>query len=507
MKRIISLLLVMAMSVLLFVGCGKANTPIPDPTVETEEPYVHETNDRILATGVFYRTENKGFVLIDKDKGAFILKNDAEAFATFSDFSIVQIELDAMPESYPAEVSIKHGELIAQGATEEERAAIVSFMEQLKELGYEPAEVSTFISTETDLYVTPYEAIVTIVDELAKDEENMMFSPLSLNFALGMAANGVDDEFKQKFENYFGMTIEQYNAYVQQYINTATPWYSDTVVDIANSIWLRNPATLQDNYAQLMNIYYNAEVNARDFDTAFVDEVNKWCAEKTHNMIPAVLGEPPMSTALLINALYFEGKWEKGYDKEQVSEVDFTTSQGDSVSVEGMYSTEETFYMENNKATAFAKYYNDGRYAFIGILPKDKGDFTLTDLDLESLMDAGAMEYVEVHSMIPKFKFNNAHALLDLLNKVGLPVDTMSFSNITGAPLAIADVRQHTAVELDEEGTRAAAVTIVEMDGMAAPVKPQEIKEVILDRPFAFMIYDMENQTPLFVGKVGNPTL
>lgn len=507
MKRIISLLLVMAMSVLLFVGCGKTNAPIPDPTVETEEPFVHETNDRILATGVFYRTENKGFVLIDKDKGAFILKNDAETFATFSDFSVVQIELDAMPESYPAEVSIKHGELIAQGAKEEELAATTTFMDQLKELGYAPAEMGTFISTETDLYVTPYETITTIVDELAVTGENTMFSPLSLNFALGMAANGVDEEFKKEFENYFGMTIEQYNAYVQHYINTAAPWYNETVVDIANSIWLRNPATLQDEYAQLMDIYYKAEANTRDFDMTLVDEVNKWCAEKTHDMIPVVLGEPPMSSVLLINALYFEGKWENGYDEDQVSDVEFTTSNGETISVEGMYDTEETFYMENDNATAFAKYYNDGRYAFVGVLPKEEGEFTLTDLDLESLMDAGAMEYVEVHSMIPKFKFNNAHSLLDLLNKVGLPVDTMSFSNITEAPLTITDVRQHTAVELDEEGTRAAAVTIVEMDGMAAPIEPQEIKEVILDRPFAFMIYDMENQTPLFVGKVGNPTL
>lgn len=512
MKKILSMLLVIVMAISLFAGCGKNDTPAPQGTeapVSTEPSPTHDMpENQVLITGVFYRTKNGKAVLLNAETGAFILQNSLDDFADIYDFSIAQIELETMPETFPAEVTVKSCTLIAQAASSDEMDAVNDLFIAIIDMGYEPASIGTIIDGDgIYLYTTPYDVITTIVDAVAEEEENTMFSPLSLNFALGMAANGVNEEFKQSFENYFGMTIEDYNKYVQYYTNNAAPWFGDTVVDIANSIWVRNPLTLQDDFAQLMSIYYNAEVNARDFDMNFVDEVNKWCAEKTHDMIPSVLGEPPLSDTLLINALYFDGKWDVAYDEEDVRETNFTTIDGETVTVDGMYGSEETFYMENDYATAFAKYYSDYRYAFIGILPKDEGDFQLVDLDIESLMEADNMEMTEVTSMIPKFEFKNGYSLLALLEKIGLPVAQMTFPNITNdTALTISDIIQHTAVEVSETGTRAAAVTVIEMDAMAAPLET-EPKTVILDRPFAFMIYDMENQTPLFVGKVTNPVV
>lgn len=508
MKKVVSLILVLALAISLLAACGKQESPADPSMTEpqtTEPPFVHDMPDNAFITGVFYRSESGQAIVLSPEHGTFILTNDLEDFAQVSDFAVVTFELDAVPDVTPAQVAAQNPTLTSQAANEEQMTAVDTLLTSMIDAGYEPATIGTIIDSNSHLYVTPYDAITTILDTLAAEEGNTMFSPLSMNFALGMAANGTSDEFKTKFENYFGMSIEDYNGYVQNYMQNASPWFGETVVDIANSIWLQQPLSLQDRYLDLMEIYYDAEVQSRDFNEAFVEEVNKWCADKTHNMIPAVLGEPPTSQALLINALYFEGKWDVAYEEYQVRDTEFTTNTGDVVTVDGMATCEETFYMENENATAFAKYYKDMRYAFVGILPKNDGDFKLADLDIESLMEADNMEFTEVASMIPKFKFNNAHPMLELLEKIGLPVEGMPLDKMADAALFITDVRQYTAVDVDETGTRAAAVTVVEADGAIMPNDEELPKEVILNRPFAFMIYDMENQTPLFVGKVVNP--
>ena len=507
MKKILSLFLVLVLITSMFAGCDRPKDPTATEAPEPEPPMVHEEPDAdmLRIVGVLYRTNDNAAVLLSTEHGALLLTNPLEDFAECSDFSIVEITTKEITGSEPAQATAQNCALIARAASQEELDAVADIFSEIKLLGYTPAEEATIVGSDEVIYFMPYNTMGALVDNLADCGENTMFSPLSLNLALGMAANGADAESKAKFENYFGMTIENYNNHVVTTLQNAAPWNGNTTIDIANSIWLQDPMAINDNYKELMEHYYDATANTRVFDENFVEEVNKWSAENTHNMIPTIMTAAPESDSIFMNALYFKGQWATEYKKEQVKEIDFTLLHGETVTVDGMYVTEDTLYMENEHAVAFVKYYNDYRYAFIGVLPKEAGDFNLADLDLDSLLNSANMQVKTVSSMIPKFKYDNSWNLSRLLGEIGLPVEEIALSEVTQKELYLSNIMQYTAIEVNAKGTEAAAVTVVETEGAIASGDENLPKEVFLNRPFAFMICDMDTTSPLFIGKVLNP--
>lgn len=518
MKRILSLLLVATMLLTLFTACSKKDIPVETepPVIPTETiPEITEPeNTDITIKGLLYRTESGQVVLLSENAGAIVLTNEMEFFAHVSDFAVVQITTEVITTesnttAEPSRATAKTCEVVSQQVDQELMTSVGEIFDKMVGAGYEPSSIGTIVDRE-DVYVytTPFDLVATAMDKLSENKDNTMFSPLSLNIALGMLANGATDEVRTNFDNYFGMPLDNFNKYIKYYTENSTPKFGDTVVDIANSIWVQDYLNLKDAYVNTLMDAYKAEVNKRPFDASIVKEVDDWVSEKTHSMIPKILEETPANDVLLINALYFQGDWEVEYFDFQVYEEEFTTASGDVVSVEGLHASDYAFYMENDKATAFAKYYKDMRYAFVGILPKEEGDFNLSDLALDSLMDVDTMEMLPVTSMIPKFKFNNSHKLTEVMETLGLGVSTMTFSEITdNEALNVTNILQKTAIEVTEKGTRAAAVTSITTNGMIVAPDQTGGKEIILNRPFAFMIYDMENQTILFIGKVTNPTL
>ena len=160
-------------------------------------------------------------------------------------------------------------------------------------------------------------------------------------------------------------------------------------------------------------------------------------------------------------------------------------------------------YYENDAATAFEKYYANN-LSFIGILPKAEGDFTLDELDIEGLLESEP-EYDEVNCKMPKLNFETTAELSDILSRIGLEnvfSDDADFSGIADKAVHVSSVLQKTKLELDENGTKAAAVTAVTMECMSAMDTDPIIKDVELTRPFAFLIYDSANEEVLFMGKV-----
>lgn len=142
--------------------------------------------------------------------------------------------------------------------------------------------------------------------------------------------------------------------------------------------------------------------------------------------------------------------------------------------------------------------------SFIGILPKAEGDFTLDELDIEGLLKSEP-EYDEVNCKMPKLNFETTAELSDILSRVGLEnvfSDDADFSGIADKAVHVSSVLQKTKLELDENGTKAAAVTAVTMECMSAMDTDPIIKDVELTRPFAFLIYDSANEEVLFMGKV-----
>lgn len=351
---------------------------------------------------------------------------------------------------------------------------------------------------------------VKLTDKIAAENrnKNIMLSPTSLNFALGMIAEGAKGETKEALKEYLG--TDDFAAYAKQYMENIKKYNSDeenygykSKLKIADAVWADDGLKLQDAFKKSVSSNFSAKVENLDFSNTdkTCKRINKWCDKNTEGLIPKIITPDTISkdTELcLTNSLYFESGWsgdpwtlsnkkEKFGDKEKTK---YMTCAGDR-------------YYENDKATAFGRNYANG-LSFIGILPNEEGDFTLEGLDIESLLKSEP-EYDEVDCKMPKLNFETSATLNDMLSDLGLEnifSNDADFSGIADKNTKVSAVLQKTKLELDENGTKAAAVTAAVMECMSAMAPDPVVKSVELTRPFAFLIFDEMNNEILFMGKV-----
>ena len=226
-------------------------------------------------------------------------------------------------------------------------------------------------------------------------------------------------------------------------------------------------------------------------------------------MVEEILKEIPRDTVMyLINALAFEGEWENPYEDSDVWQQAFTNQEGKVQQVSMMHS-EEQFYLRDDQAQGFVKYYQGGRYAFVALLP-DKGisilDYVegLDGQQLKALLDNPTS--VPVMTTMPKFESEMEVDLREVLKEMGmdLPFDSAQadFTDLGTSPegnLYINQVFHKAYLEVEEKGTRGGAATAVEMNTEAAP---EEQMVVTLDRPFVYMVVDTSSMLPVFMGTV-----
>ena len=353
---------------------------------------------------------------------------------------------------------------------------------------------------------------IRVFDAVTANKKNSMFSPLSLNMALGLLAEGAKGSSKEALDKYLG--TDDYGAFAESYMKVVGDKYNapsgfedkyKNVFEIANSFWADENTPFKEEYKNAVTGKFGAEVRDLDFGDKdkTIKEINGWVNEKTHKMIPSIIADYPDDTkSVLINTIYFESRW---FDEWYVDENDketFTLLDGSTKEIPLMHKHVSS-YFENDKATAFRYGYMNGLY-FIGILPKETGDFTIESLDIPSLLEGETFDY-DVYARMPRLKFETSLPLLEALSAAGLSEvfdpDKADLSGITDEDFCVTDVIQKTSLELDEYGTRAAAVTEL----MAGAGLPREEKHVVLDRPFAFMIYDEEEEQIVFLGKVTEP--
>ena len=339
--------------------------------------------------------------------------------------------------------------------------------------------------------------------------KNVMFSPTSLNFALGMIAEGAKGETKEILDDYLG--TNDFAAYAKEYLDKINAYNTEdesygyqSKVKIADAVWVDNGLTLQEKFKNTVSDSFGAEVEAVDFSAAekTCDVINSWCDKNTEGLIPKIITPDLINdnTGLcLTNSLYFESGW----SGEPWNVSDTEESFGEKEKTKYMTCTGDRYY-ENDKATAFGRDYANG-LSFIGILPNDEGDFNLEDLDIGGLLKSNP-EYDEVDCKMPKLNFETSTVLNDMLSSLRLDnlfSSNADFSGIADQNVNVDTILQKTKLELDENGTKAAAVTAVTMECMSAAVEDEPIiKTVELTRPFAFLIYDRNNDEILFIGKV-----
>ncbi len=347
----------------------------------------------------------------------------------------------------------------------------------------------------------------------AADGKNTLVSPLSVALALAMTANGASGNTLSQMSALLGgdITIEELNAYFYYYIKNL-PSEEKSKLEVANSIWFRddeNRLTVEKDFLQTNANYYGAGAYKAPFDDNTIKEINSWVGDKTDGLIDSIIDEISENTVLyLLNAIVFDAEWENVYNIEDLSDGVFTAKDGTKQNVKMMHS-KETRYLDDGQATGFIKNYADGGYSFAALLPNEG-----TDLDsyIASLTGSGLLaslkgeQTVEVSATMPKFSFDYTLVMNDLLQVMGMTdafdEDMADFSKMatsTRGNIYVGEVLHKTYISVDELGTKAGAVTKVEMMQKSAAI---EVKSVVLDRPFVFMIIDNATNLPLFIGVV-----
>ncbi|MDE5738296.1 MAG: serpin family protein, partial [Oscillospiraceae bacterium] len=338
----------------------------------------------------------------------------------------------------------------------------------------------------------------------SENNENVMVSGYSVVQAFGMLANGADSDTKTQIEQTIGsMPIEDLNQYLYTQ-RTTQPNDEKCKLSTANSIWVRDDAERfqpKEEFLQTNANYYNASVFKAPFDDSTVNDINSWVKKNTDDMIPELLGEIPDDAVMyLINAVAFDGKWKESYADSAVRNAIFTTADGSKQTAEMMYS-EEYHYLEDENTTGFCKYYDGNRYAFVALLPNEDISINnyIADLTPESFQNLiSNTESTSVQVGLPKFSFDYGTELNDTLFTMGIhdAFNNANFSKIADKSLSVSKVRHKTFIDVSETGTRAAAVTSIEMNDGCALIE----KSVILDRPFVYAIVDTDTNLPMFMG-------
>lgn len=353
--------------------------------------------------------------------------------------------------------------------------------------------------------------------------KNVLISPTSMMMAFGMLENGAKGETLSQIENVFGsIPISDMNPIMYsmaQRFNEA----EDVNWNVANSIWFKEDGRVEvvPDFATAVKNYYGADIWMAPFDQTTLEDINGWVNDQTRGMIPGILDEIPEDARMyLINAMAFEGEWMCQYEKSDIFEGSlFTNYDGSTTEVTMLYSTENE-YFNIAGGTGFIRPYKGGEYSFVGILPEEG---TSVEEFLAKLAENGGdfadviknpeYSYENVIVRIPEFSSEYFVEMSSILKDMGMEdafnADIADFSGMVSAVddpdynAYIGRVLHKTFIDVNREGTRAAAVTaIATLD--AACAMPVEQVYVYLDRPFVYGIVDNATGLPVFLGTVNH---
>ena len=349
-----------------------------------------------------------------------------------------------------------------------------------------------------------------------EEGENTLISPLSVLYALAMTANGADGETLTQMEKVLGMDVDNLNSYMLAYLDLL-PESKDYKMSLANSIWFKDDPNfaVEQSFLQTNADYYGAGAYKAAFDEGTRNDINNWVKEHTDGMIPEIIDEIPDEAIMyLVNALAFDAKWADEYEEHQIREGRFTMEDGTRQDVDMMHSEEYT-YLEDDLATGFIKYYKDRKYAFVAMLPNEGVSVSqyvdsLTGEHLRELLNNP--QDLTVFASIPKFETEYDIEMSEVLQEMGMTdafdwrvadFSRLGTYNVDGMNICINRVLHKTFISVSEQGTRAGAATAVEMVAEGA-MEIVEFKEVVLDRPFVYMLIDCETNLPFFIGTMMN---
>lgn len=347
----------------------------------------------------------------------------------------------------------------------------------------------------------------------SSDADNILISPLSISSALSMTLNGAAGATRDSMLTALklsGLTPETINASYKDLTSTLRNLDERVILNIANSVWSDKDFTVKTTFSDILKQYYDAAAMTVDMtDPQTVTMVNNWIAEKTNNLIKNMLGTlDPSTVMLLVNAIYFKGKWESQFDKANTHDGSFIKNDGAMVQVPMMRQTSGYKLFKGDGFTLAELPYGQGNFAMDVILPDDYTGIgnTLSKINNESFNTwLGQMTETQTDIVFPRFKYSYKQELRKILSDMGMSLafsDFADFSNISDIGLKISFVLHQAFIETNEEGSEAAAATIV---GIVTTAMPSEPFHLNIDHPFLYIIRETTTNTILFMGKVVNP--
>lgn len=346
---------------------------------------------------------------------------------------------------------------------------------------------------------------------------NPVLSPVSAYLALGMVGMGANGETGQEFMEVMGSNMP---AVSEKLMSQYPQEQEGLALTIANSAWVDQQLIPKQQWlSDMQEIFRGESYRGVLSGEAVMKQINSWCSENTRGLVPKMLDKPlePETRLAILDAVYFKGDWISPFEALATAERPFTREDGTELQVETMSKSNESLvYIHSDLGEGVVLPYQGDDFAYVAILPPEGTDVRelyrqLTPEALAELLESKNTELCNLR--LPKYEINFDQKLNDSLIAMGLESafdgDTADFSDLgdteQGGSLYIGLVQQKAVFRVDEEGTEAAAVTMV-VTNEATAIEVQEPRRLYFDRPFVYMILDQENQVPLFTGILDDPT-
>lgn len=349
---------------------------------------------------------------------------------------------------------------------------------------------------------------------IAQSNESQILSPLSITYALGMLNNGATGQTQQEINTVLGFGdtgADAINDFCKKMLAEAPSLDKLTKVMIANTIFVNSGQgyELKPPFVEKANNYYNGHPESRDFkDDRTLDVINQWACDHTEKMITKVLNEDefnPEAVSYLLNAIYFKGEWSMKFNKGETKKEPFNN--GDKVPM--MHQECELSYTDNDIYQSLNLPYGNGAYCMTVMLPHEgkTTDDILSELNGQSWNDnLHRMDTHIVDVKLPRFETNTDLNLVETLSSLGMPSafdpDIAQFDEFCNVPTHIDLMKQVAKIKLDEEGTEAAAVTVVGMLETTAIENPEPPYAVFhADHDFLYVISEQSTGAIFFIGE------
>jgi serine protease inhibitor len=357
-----------------------------------------------------------------------------------------------------------------------------------------------------------------LFDRIAKKEtnKNIFISPLSVSLALSMTYNGANGETQSAMAKTLevqGIAISEVNNFNRILQESLLSTNNGTEINIANSLWANKDVPLEQSFIDNTKTYYQAKLSNLNFsDLNAVNIINNWVKTQTKGKINEIVSQTDSETVIiLVNAIYFKSGWRKPFKKTSTKPKPFTLDDGTKIQHPAMSQEDIYLYLDTPEFQSVKLPYRSTRFSMDIFLPKSTSNLAEFQKQLTAKnwqVWSEKFRKREVFVQLPRFKVEYGIDLINTLQNMGMQIafsPAADFRNLSSESVFINEVNHKTFVDVNEQGTEAAAVTSVGISrGLDLP--SQDSFKIIIDRPFFFTISDRQTGTIIFMGAIKNPS-